>query len=212
MNTLKTNIFSRYGFWGALYIARCVLYTKLAFKNARLVRLPIDIRGKKFIQFGANFTTGKYCRIEVLPGKNADGDGPEKKIIIGDNVQINDNVHLAAAERLIIGNNVLIASKVFISDHNHGNYSSHNKIAQDSPLTAPIARPLFCLPVIIEDNVWIGEFVSILPGVTLGKGSIIGTMSVVTKNIPSFSIAVGSPARVIKKYNFDTASWELVKE
>ncbi|MBL4677498.1 MAG: hypothetical protein JKY70_15040 [Mucilaginibacter sp.] len=64
-------------------------------------------------------------------------------------------------------------------------------------------------PVIIEDNVWIGETVSVLPGVTIGKGSIIGASAVVTKNIPPYSIAVGNPAKVIKTYNFESNSWEI---
>ena len=213
MNTkIKKNNITRYGFWGMLYIIKCVLYTKLSFKNARLIRLPIDIRGKKRIQVGKNFTTGKYCRIEVLTSDNENTNTPlEKKIIIGDNVQINDNVHLAAMQKLIIGNNVLIASKVFITDHNHGNYNDRNNIAQDNPLIPPLDRALYSFPVTVEDNAWIGEFVSVLPGVTIGKGSIIGTMSVVTKSIPPYSIAAGSPAKVIKQYNFDTASWNAVK-
>jgi lipopolysaccharide O-acetyltransferase len=107
-------------------------------------------------------------------------------------------------EKVKIGNNVLIASKVFISDHSHGRYDG---IDQDSPDTIPKDRKLFCKPVIIEDNVWIGEFVSILPGVTIGKGSIIGTMSVVNKSIDAYSIAVGCPARVIKRYDFDQKKW-----
>jgi lipopolysaccharide O-acetyltransferase len=67
---------------------------------------------------------------------------------------------------------------------------------------------LYSSPVIIEENVWIGEYVSILPGVTIGRGSIIGSMSVVNKNIPAFCIAVGAPAKVIKRYNFTTNKWE----
>ena len=62
----------------------------------------------------------------------------------------------------------------------------------------------------IEKNVWLGEFVSVLPGVKIGEGSIVGTMSVVNKDIPPYSISVGSPARVVKKYNFDTNKWEKI--
>lgn len=124
---------------------------------------------------------------------------------IGSGVQMNDYVHIAVAQSVIIGDRVLIASKVFISDHNHGNYSGHEQ--QDNPLTPPADRNLFCAPVVIEDDVWIGEFVAVLPGVTIGKGSIIGTHSTVTKSIPPYSIAVGSPARVMKQYSFDTKTW-----
>lgn len=64
--------------------------------------------------------------------------------------------------------------------------------------------------MLIKKNVWIGEFVSILPGVTIGEGSIIGSMSVVNKDIPAHCIAVGSPAKVIKKFNLETNLWEKV--
>jgi lipopolysaccharide O-acetyltransferase len=123
-------------------------------------------------------------------------------------VQVNDYVHIGAINSVKIGNNVLIASKVFISDHNHGFYGLNDR--HDSPLSVPKDRELSFSSVVIEDNVWLGEFVAVLPGVTIGKGSIIGSMSVVSKNIPEFSIAVGSPAKVIKKYNFETSKWQSV--
>jgi lipopolysaccharide O-acetyltransferase len=130
-----------------------------------------------------------------------------KLLVFKNDVQINDFVHIVALERIVIGNNVLIASKVFISDSNHGSYSGE---AQSHPDQNPIERKLSNSPIEIEDNVWLGEFVSVLQGVTIGRGSIIGSMSVVTKDIPPYCIAVGSPARVIKTYNFKTAKWESV--
>lgn len=154
-----------------------------------------------------NFTTGKYCRLEVVYDKKVTSNSIILKI--GKNVQINDNVHIAAAHSISIGNNTLIASKVFISDHNHGNYGG-TSIPHDAPTTVPIERKLLVKPVVIGDNVWIGEFVSVLPGVTIGEGSVIGTMSVVNKDIPPFCIAVGSPAKVIKRYNFENKLWEKV--
>jgi lipopolysaccharide O-acetyltransferase len=128
-----------------------------------------------------------------------------KTLYIGDNVQINDHVHIAAFNKVEIGNNVLIASNVFITDHNHGVYKGSDD--DDSPDSLPNSRKIVSKEVIIEDNVWIGEFVSVLPGVRIGKGSIIGSMSVVTKDIPPNTIAVGSPARIIKKYDFNLKKW-----
>ena len=78
---------------------------------------------------------------------------------------------------------------------------------QSSPIVPPMIRELYAKPVNIGSDVWIGEKVSILPGVTIGDGSIIGAGSVVTKDIPSFTIAVGSPAVVIRSYNFKTKKW-----
>jgi lipopolysaccharide O-acetyltransferase len=102
----------------------------------------------------------------------------------GRNVQINDFVHIGAIESITIQDNVLIASRVFISDHNHGCYSGSSR--HSHPESVPIERLLSFAPVGIEENVWIEESVSILPGVPIGKGSIIGTQSDVAGIFPSF--------------------------
>lgn len=193
-----------YGLIGFIQLIYFKIRTLFIFKNARIIRFPFYIRGKKYIDIGSDFTTGYNCRLDAFNFNKLN----TKLIKIGNNVEINDNVHIGAVENITIGDNVLIASKVFITDHNHGNYSGINI---DSPLSIPKERPIHSKPVIIEDNVWIGEFVSILPGVIVGKGSIIGTMSVVNKSIPPYSIAVGSPARVIKIFDFKLNKWKSVK-
>lgn len=192
-----------YGFFGVLQLAIFKIRSKFLFPNSRLIRFPFRIRGKKFVKVGDNFTSGFNCRIDAFPLDNS----RNLLIEIGNNVQINDNVHIASHKKIVIGNNVLIASKVFITDHNHGSYSGE---VHDSPLVPPSERPLQLAQVVIKDNVWLGEYVSILPGVTIGEGAIIGTMSVVNRDVPPYTIAVGSPARVIKKYNFSTTKWEKI--
>lgn len=77
-----------------------------------------------------------------------------------------------------------------------------------TPDSIPHYRKLYSKPVVIEDNVWLGEFVSVLPGVTIGKGTIVGANSVVSKSLPPNVIAVGIPAKPIKIYNFETQNWE----
>jgi acetyltransferase-like isoleucine patch superfamily enzyme len=195
----------KYGLLGFFGIAFSYLFTKFFYSKARLIRLPFDVRNKHLITLGDGLTTGKGCRLEAYPGIHSAG-----KILLsfGRNVEINDSVHITAMESVTIGNNVLIASKVYISDVSHGVYGGEG--VHSSPDSTPNERLLITKPVIVEDNVWIGEFVSVLPGVTIGKGSIIGTMSVVTKSIPPNSIAVGSPAKVIKSYNFASGKWERV--
>lgn len=190
----------RYGIRGGIRLIFSFIFTKLFYNNARLIRLPFDIRNKRNIQIGNGLTTGFGCRIEVHPLKSTN----EKLLIFGKNVEINDYVHIAAGEKIIIGNNVLIASKVFISDLNHGIYRGKK---QDSPLSTPNTRKLSTNPVIVKDNVWIGESVCVMSGVTIGTGCVIGALSVVTKNIPDYSIAVGSPAKVIKQYDFKKQEW-----
>jgi acetyltransferase-like isoleucine patch superfamily enzyme len=191
----------QHGLFGTLRLALSVIATKLIAPRARLIRLPVYIRNRRLIEFGPGFTSGVGLRIEAF---GADGD--PARIRIGRAVQVNDYVHIGAVQSVRIGDNVLIASKVFISDHNHGAYSGD--APHDSPDVPPNLRPLSSAPVVIEDNVWIGEFVSVLPGVTIGRGSIIGSMSVVTRDVPPDSIAVGSPARVIKRFSRQTGRWE----
>ena len=185
-----------------LYLCKCKLFTMLFYPNARLIRLPIDFRGKKGINIGKRFTTGYHCRLESF------SDNGTKSLIIGDDVQINDFVHINAVDCVKIGNNVLIASKVFITDLAHGSYRGDDN--DSSPEEIVINRKLSSKSVEIGDNVWIGELVSILPGVQIGKNCIIGANSVVTKSIPDNCIAVGNPAKIIKKYNFETKHWEKI--
>lgn len=180
-----------------------LIYSKIFFKKSRLVRYPIDIRGKKSIDFGTNLTTGKYCRLETLNDYN------NKTLIFGNNVQINDFVHITAYKNIIIEDNVLIASKVYISDTVHGSYSLKY---HSNPEEIVKDRELFFKEVRICKNVWIGENVSILPGVTIGKNSIIGANSVVCKNIPENVIAVGAPVKIVKRYNPKTEKWEKTNE
>ncbi|MOA24896.1 Galactoside O-acetyltransferase [compost metagenome] len=178
-----------------------MLRTRIFYPKAKLIRFPIDIRGRKYIVIEKGLTTGVGCRLEAY-SKN------EKVLYLGENVQINDYVHITAMKSVVVGNNVLIASKVYISDCSHGSYSGDEM--DSCPESIPRTRPYKTSKVVIEDNVWIGEMVSILPGVTIGRGTIIGANSVVTKDLPPNVIAVGSPAIPIKKYNFINDKWEKI--
>ena len=185
-----------------LYLARCLFFTKFRIPKARIIRLPIDIRGKNGIVFGNGLTTGYGCRLESF---SEDGS---KTLFFGNNVQINDYCHINALKSVRIGDNVLIASKVFITDLEHGSYIGDENDSQPNSIVKD--RPLSSKPVVIGNNVWIGELCSVLPGVTIGENSIIGANSVVTKSIPANSIAVGNPAKLIKQFNFSTNKWERV--
>ena len=195
---------SLYGIEGVVKMSWNLAKTKLLYPNARIIRFPIDIRNKKNINLGRNLTTGIGCRIECFPIN----DAGEVVLKFGENVQMNDYVHITAAKSVEIGDNVLMASKIYISDCSHGSYLGDSN--DSNPFTSPIARPLSVKPVKIENNVWLGEFVSVLPGVTIGQGTIVGANSVVSKSLPPNVIAVGSPAKPIKKFNFETNQWERI--
>lgn len=178
-----------YGFFSCIYLGICLLITRVLYKPARLVRLPIFIRNKQSVIFSAGFTTGVGCRIDAIQGLNRVGI-----VRFGQDVQINDYCHIASAEDVLIEDDVLIASRVFITDHDHGIdclYSlGQRKRYADTPL--------FSQPVKISRNVWLGEGVSVLKGVTIGENTIVGANSVVTKSLPANSVCVGIPAKVVK--------------
>lgn len=152
---------------------------------------PVYLRGPEYLAIGNDFFSLARLRIEAYDNYLGETFTPE--IIIGNNVKINFDCHIGCINKILIGDNVLIASKVFITDHYHG---SSDNISNSSPAL----RGLFSKgPVIIEENVWIGEGVAIMPNVTIGKNSIIGANAVVTKSIPSNSIVGGVPAVIIKR-------------
>lgn len=195
-------LLKRYSFLQLLTLIYCKIRTMFVFKNARIIRFPIDIRGKKFIKVSKGFTTGVGCRIEAYPVNK------QTTLFFGENFQMNDYVHITAMEKVQIGNNVLFASKIYISDCSHGSYSGNEN--DSAPTSIPHDRKLQSKPVMIGDNVWLGESVSVLPGVTIGNGTIVGANSLVSKDLPSNVIAVGSPAKPIKQYNFETQFWEKI--
>lgn len=198
------SLFHRYDMIGFIRLSISWMLTKIFFRPARLIRIPFYIRGHSSISWGHGFTTGVGIRMDAFGNDDVD----VKLIVIGDRVQINDYVHIGAIESIIIGNDVLIASRVFISDHNHGRYNQVDFMS--SPDVPPAERPLFSAPVVIEDRVWIGENVCVMPGVTIGKGAIIGAGAVVTHNIPAESIATGVPAKVVRLYNRELEEWQKV--
>lgn len=193
-----------YGVGGLITLFFDVLTTRLFFAGARIVRRPAYVRGRPWMHLGRGLTTGRRLRLDAIPSNGNRG----LLLTLGVDVQVNESVHIAAHHSIRIGDRVLLASNVFITDHNHGTYNGEGP--HSDPRSAPALRPISMAPVVLEDDVWVGEYVTILPGVTIGRGTVIGSMSVVTRSIPPFSIAVGSPARVVKRYNFDTARWEAV--
>ncbi|WP_165676326.1 DapH/DapD/GlmU-related protein [Metapseudomonas otitidis] len=189
-----------YGVLGAIRLSRDLILSKIIFPKERLIRYPFYIRGFRFIAFSGGLTSGVGLRIDVFP------QGSEKAVLkIGRNCQFNDYVHIGVAQEVEIGSNVLIASKVFISDHNHGSFSPEDGEAEI--YLPPAKRRIVSKPVIISDDVWLGEGVQVLPGVSIGKGAVVGAGAVVTRNIPAYSISVGVPARVVKVFDFNLKHW-----
>lgn len=173
----------------------CRFFFKEFGKNVRIV-FPLRIIGSKYISFHNN-TTLQYNGLIIVV--NELNKSPE--LIIKSGTLIGNFSHIVCSKRIIIDENVLIADKVFISDNVHG----FDKIG-----IPVISQKLVQLSeVVIGKNSWIGENVSII-GASVGQNSIIGSNSVVTKDIGDYTIAVGSPAKAIKRYCFNTNKWKKI--
>lgn len=154
------------------------------------------IVGKKYIRIGNNVTILNNARLEAVPQYAGVSYTPE--LILHDGVTIQQNVHITCADRVEIGKNTAIVANVTITD------IIHPYTAEDKHL---IEQPLIVKPVKIGKYCGIYNNVVINAGVTVGDHVTIGANSVVTHDIPSYSIAVGNPARVIKRYNKELKQW-----
>jgi len=160
---------------------------------------------------GKNSVIRRRTRLDVFPYNHFDMG--ERSVIedfstinngVGD-VFIGDRSIIGMGNVVIgpvrIGNDVMFAQNVAVSGLNHG----YKDITM-----SPSVQKVETAQITIGDNVWIGANSVITAGVTLGKHVIIGGGSVVTKSIPDYSVAVGNPAKVVKKYNFETNTWERI--
>ncbi len=177
-------------------------YSKQFIKN-RLISNKYIILGKKF-SFGKNF------RCECI--YNFQGRSYEPLIVFGDNVHIEDFVHIGCVNKIEIGDSTVIASNVYISDHNHGYYDYDHADLHENPRDIPPLDRMLTndSSVILGKNVWIGENVTILPGTVIGDGAIVGANSVVKGEVDSYTISVGVPAKSIKKYDFEEGIWSSI--
>lgn len=125
------------------------------------------------------------------------------EIHFGADCHIRENVQITAADRVDIGERVAIGRNCLISDHDHG-YEDITRHILDNPLTPPRS-------VVLEDGCMLGSCVRVAPGVRIGRHALVGFGSVVTRDLPAYSVAIGSPARVIRRYNFDTKQWEACR-
>lgn len=149
------------------------------------------LKGAQYMTIGNKSQIGKG--VQLTAWDNFKGQKFIPEIIIGDNCSIGEDSHITAINSIRLGNNVRLGKKILITDNAHG-ASTADKLD-----IAPNYRPLISKgPVIIDDNVWIGEKASIMPGVHIGKGVIVAANSVVTKDVPSYCVVAGVPAKVIK--------------
>lgn len=147
--------------------------------------------GAEYMSIGEHVIVGDNVVFESYAKYGADKFNPH--VEIGDGTSIGDDSHITCINCVKIGKNVLIGRKVMISDNAHGvsDFEQMN--------IHPLSRPLYSKgEVVIEDDVWIGEMACIMPGVRIGRGTVIGAGAVVTKSMPPYCVVGGVPAVVIK--------------
>lgn len=156
------------------------------------IESPYRVTGMDRIKIGTNVHILANVRLDAI--KEFRGDKFEPEIIIKDNVRINPNCHIACIGKVVLEENVLFASSVFITDHYHGMTQKYEDLE-----LPPSERPLFFKgEVIVKKNAWLGENVTVMPGVTIGENAIVGANSVVTKDVPANGIVAGNPAKLIR--------------
>lgn len=172
-------------------------------------------------QYGKNVYIGKDCTIRAKRGQIQLGNDIEinphstllcvtksAKIVLHDNIRLQNFSVLSAARLIEIESGVNFGPFVYIGDNNHAYEDIDIPIKNQDPEMKHV--PLNA-KVLIKSGTWIGTKVTIAGNITIGKHCVIGANSVVTKDIPDYSVAAGIPARVIKQYNFDSKKWEKVQ-
>lgn len=178
--------------WSIYRYMRCrVVFGKIG--KHTYVLPPFTVEGGG-IFIGDQTVINKYAWLMTLPlTEEADA-----RIIIGSRCRIAFYAHIVATHRVIIGNNVNIANSVYLSDNIHG-YEDIDIPPRDQPIVQKS-------DVIIGDDTWLGERVAVI-GARIGKHCVIGAHSVVTRDIPDYCVAVGAPARIIKRYDLSRQEW-----
>ena len=168
-----------------------------SFGNRSLIMWkPTTVFNEQYISIGDDTLIGPGVALSagMVPGQECIS---KVVVSIGDRCLIGRGSGIVGHFSIDIGNDVWTGHHVYITDQNHGYEDVTRPISQQSQPERP---------VVIGDGSWLGHGAVVLPGVTIGKHVVIGANSVVTKDIPDFSVAVGSPARVIRQYD-ETLGW-----
>lgn len=184
-----------------ILLASTLYYKSLArsWGSGTRIDTPLLVNNLHHFHFGKDVRIRRDARLEAVVERYGVSYSP--RVEIGDGTTIEQGFHLACAQSIRIGRMVAITEYVAIFDIFHPYDDANTPIVRQQLRTAPVE---------IGDDCLIGYGVVIQPGVQIGKHCIIGANSVVTKNIPDFSVAVGSPAKVIRRYNSVSNAWESV--
>lgn len=154
------------------------------------------LAGADHIAIGDHTIFQKELFLTAVVNYNEQNFNPQ--LVIGSNCNFGAYNHITCINKIVIGNYCLTGKWVTISDNSHG-CTDKEYLMQHPDSREVISKG----PVIIGNNVWIGDKATILPSVTIGDGAVIGAGSVVTKDVPAYCVVGGNPARVIKSNKVD---------
>jgi acetyltransferase-like isoleucine patch superfamily enzyme len=163
------------------------------FGKGSILTPPFRLAGEERIEIHERVFVGSGCWLQTMD----DAGSRDLAISIGSGTSIAGACVISAVRSVRLEENVLLARNVYISDH------IHKYTERDTPILAQGVDKI--RPVLIKAGAWLGQNVVVCPGVTIGAGSVIGANSVVTGDIPDRSVAVGSPARVVKSIGVEVA-------
>ena len=164
-----------------------VLRARFYLRKTQLGR-KVRVDGKPLIHPAGKIIIADRCRFSAVMGGLELGTGPDGRLEIGESTFINYGTSISAMKHVKIGRDCNIGTYCIIMDNDFHRLEPERR--NELPASAPI---------IIGDNVWLGGRVTVLKGVTIGDGSVVGAGSIVTKDIPARSLAVGSPAKVVRQ-------------
>jgi acetyltransferase-like isoleucine patch superfamily enzyme len=158
-----------------------------SFGRHTVIEPPVRLVGERRIAVGTGVFVGAGSWLQVL---DEDEDGVALEI--GDGTRIAGSCVLSAARSIRLGRNVLVARNVYVADHMH---------AFEDPARAVLEQGITRIgPVEIGDGAWLGENVVVGPGVRIGRGAVVGANAVVLDDVPDHAVAVGAPARVVRRF------------
>jgi acetyltransferase-like isoleucine patch superfamily enzyme len=159
------------------------------FGSRSIIQRPARISGASRISIGHRVFVGAGSWLNAITEQDTDGPA----ILIGSGTSMSGICVISAVRRVTLEENVLLARNVYISDH------IHNYQATEKPVMSQGVGKV--LPVTIGRGAWLGQNVVVCPGVTIGRGAVVGANSVVNADVPDYCLAVGSPARVVRKFS-----------
>lgn len=213
--------FARANGWSRLVARACrsVVWRARDGMTARQLRAPgfraersPRLLGVSHMRLGPDFHARDFLWLEAVVSYDEGPAGKqfESLLTIGASARLSDNVHIACLNRVTIGAHLLCGSRILISDHAHGSYGGGGEASD--PAVPPVQRALVSTgPVLIGDNVWLGDGVAVLAGAEIGDGCVIGANSVVTGRIPARTLAVGAPARAVRRWDETSGAWLAIE-